>query len=543
MEERPQVYLKHYFGYDTFRPGQKETIEAILQGRDCLAVMPTGAGKSLCYQLPALLLPGLTIVVSPLISLMKDQVEALTGAGIAAGCLNSSLTPKDYGRLMHRLEAHEIKLLYLAPERLEHTETLMQGLGSPDEVPLVVVDEAHCVSQWGHDFRPSYQLLPVFIKELEEAQGKRPVTGAFTATATEAVQDDISEQLDLRHPFRIVTGFNRPNLYFGVERVHGKREKTGALLAILAKHKNESGIIYCATRRAVDEVCETLAMQGYKATRYHAGLGDEERRRNQEDFISDLKPVMVATNAFGMGIDKANVSFVLHYNMPKNIESYYQEAGRAGRDGKAADCILLYSPQDVRINTYLITHGGDEGEKDPRQVARNLELLKQMTFYATTRDCLRSRLLRYFGEKIEGRDASLGAGHGAGGDANYCGNCSNCKMEYEKSDVTVDAQKIISCVYRIAAIHRQCGKVMVCDVLLGKDSRKMRDWGFNRLSTFALMAGSNTHHIRAVMDSLISDRYLVVEGSKYPLLRLGPRYRESFAGSFNYTMMLPCKNY
>jgi ATP-dependent DNA helicase RecQ len=533
-DAKAKALLKQHFGYDAFRPGQTEVIAAITERRDVLAVMPTGAGKSLCYQIPALMLPGMTVVVSPLISLMRDQVSALEEAGIVSAFLNSSQTPQEYGRVMGALARGEVKLLYIAPERLgRFSEMLSDEAAFQNDIPLVVIDEAHCVSQWGHDFRPSYRLIPDFVEALSSRPGKvksRPGVAAFTATATGEVQNDIIEALGLNNPFRLVSGFDRPNLFFGIEHPQNKREKTAMLFSLLHKHKGESGIIYCATRKAVDELSEMLCAAGFSAAPYHAGLEDNERKRNQDDFIYDRKTICVATNAFGMGIDKSNVSFVIHYNMPKNMESYYQEAGRAGRDGEPADCILLYSPQDVRINEFLINNGNDEGEKDPELILHNLELLKQMTFYATSDDCLRARLLSYFGEKT-------------GGD--NCGNCSNCLAESDESnppvDVSLDAQKIVSCVYRVAQARKQCGKSMVIDILQGRNNEIIRSLGFDRLSTYGIMADADASRIRAVMEQLVKTDALYVENGTYPLLRLGPDYKEVLLHSFELKLRLPKK--
>jgi ATP-dependent DNA helicase RecQ len=510
--------LKTYFGYPQFRPGQEEVINAILGGRDVLAVMPTGAGKSLCYQIPALLMEGLTLVISPLISLMKDQVSALRDAGVPAAFLNSSLTAGEYADTISRAAQGEYKILYIAPERLRRgfPAQLAESSGSPG-IALVVIDEAHCVSQWGHDFRPSYLEITAFIRQLE----RRPITAAFTATATGKVREDITRVLSLRDPYALTTGFDRSSLYFEVRK---PRDRFGALLECLAARRDKSGIIYCSTRKTVEEVCHALGARGFGVTRYHAGLDDRERRENQDDFIYDRKPVMVATNAFGMGIDKSNVSFVIHYNMPKNIESYYQEAGRAGRDGEKADCILLYSPQDVRINTYLIRNSQDEEEvKDQALVEHNLELLKEMTFYATTSDCLRSRLVAYFGET---------------GPA-YCGNCSNCNTVFEETDVTVPARKIISCVYRLKERGRAFGKTMVVNILRGGKNEKIRASHCDTLSTYGIMADIDAHRIRLVMDHLIKENYLGLEGDEYPVLVLRPRYREAFDEDKPVRMMLP----
>jgi len=362
----------------------------------------------------------------------------------------------------------------------------------------VVVDEAHCVSQWGHDFRTSYMQIADFIKSIKP----RPVVAAFTATATVNVREDIRKLLSLRDPLSVNTGFDRPNLYFEVQK---PKDKKTALLECLSKRKEASGIIYCATRKTVDETCRLLLTCGFNAARYHAGLDDEERKRNQDDFIYDRKTVMVATNAFGMGIDKSNVSYVIHYNMPKNIESYYQEAGRAGRDGSPADCVLLYNGQDVQINKYLITHGEEEETADSALQAHNLELLKQMTFYASGSDCLRRRLLAYFGEKA----------------AANCGNCSNCRTDVEETDVTTEAKKIVSCVFRLKQRGRSFGKTMIIDILRGSKNEKILRFGFDTLSTFAIMSGVSAHRIRLILDHLIDKGFLLVEEGEYPVVTLG----------------------
>ncbi|GBU28019.1 ATP-dependent DNA helicase RecQ [Treponema sp. R8-4-B8] len=487
--------LKEKFGYSSFRPGQEEVIDAILTGTDALAVMPTGAGKSLCYQIPALMLDGMTIVISPLISLMKDQVSALKEAGCGAAFINSSLSGREYMETMDEITSGEIKLLYIAPERLQRTDTSEFAANS---IPLVVVDEAHCVSQWGHDFRTSYLQIAGFIKSIKP----RPVVAAFTATATVNVREDIRKMLALRNPLSINTGFDRPNLYFEVQK---PKDKKTALLECLYKRKEASGIIYCATRKTVEETCDFLLSCGFNATRYHAGLIDEERRKNQDDFIYDRKTVMVATNAFGMGIDKSNVSYVIHYNMPKNIESYYQEAGRAGRDGSPADCVLLYNGQDVQINKYLITNDENGEPADKELQAHNLELLKQMTFYASGHDCLRRRLLAYFGEKAPAN----------------CGNCSTCLTEFEEADVTVEARKIVSCVYRLKQRSRSFGKTMIIDILRGSKNEKILRLGFDTLSTYAIMSSVSAQRIRLIIDHLIDKAFLLVEEGEYPVVTLG----------------------
>ncbi|MDR2052854.1 MAG: DNA helicase RecQ [Treponema sp.] len=507
--------LKNSFGYAGFRPGQEAVIDALLAGKDTLAVMPTGAGKSLCYQIPALMLDGLTVVISPLISLMKDQVDALEDAGIPAALLNSSLTQDEYNDTVFRVTERKIKILYIAPERLQRG--LPSRLTSSQNISLVVIDEAHCISQWGHDFRPSYLCITGFISQL----AKRPVTAAFTATATGKVREDIIRILNLTDPFTLVTGFNRENLYFGVRR---PRDKFQALLEILRERPGKSGIIYCATRKTVEELHRALGSRGFSVTRYHAGLDDAERHKNQDDFIYDRKTVMAATNAFGMGIDKSNVSFVIHYNMPKNIESYYQEAGRAGRDGEQADCILLYSPQDIHLNRYFITNSRDEGaERDEALIEHNLELLKEMTFYATGRDCLRSRLLTYFGENAP----------------HYCGNCSNCNTEFRETDITVPVQKILSCVYRIEQQRRSFGKTTVIEILRGSKSNKIKTLGLDKLSTYGIMADTDAHRIRIILDHLVDEGYLGVRGEEYPVVYLDSRSQEIFKEKRSVKMMLP----
>ncbi|MDR0568684.1 MAG: DNA helicase RecQ [Spirochaetaceae bacterium] len=513
MEEIEKI-LKKYFGFSQFRRGQAEVITALLGGRDVLAVMPTGAGKSLCYQIPALMLEGLTVVISPLISLMKDQVHALSDAEIPGAYLNSSLSFSEYQNTVARAGKGEYKILYIAPERLKRED--MRALWATQGIAMVVIDEAHCISQWGHDFRPSYLLITAFIRTLP----KRPITAAFTATATSKVKEDIVRILNLEDPLLLTTGFNRENLYFEVRRPERKLQ---ALMDYLQNHQDKSGIIYCATRKTVEQLCLTLSDQGYAVTRYHAGLGDAERRENQDHFIYDRKPIMVATNAFGMGIDKSNVSFVIHYNMPKNIESYYQEAGRAGRDGSRADCILLYSPQDVRINQYLIENPqNDEVPRDEEQIQRNLELLKAMTGYAVTDNCLRSVLLNYFGET----------------GMHYCGNCSNC-TGFEMTDITVQAQKIISCVYRMEQRGKRFGKLMTIDILRGSKNKKLLDFDLHTLSTYGIMADTSPYRIKSIIAYLLENAYLATEGDEYPVLCPGPRSEEVIFEKKPLSMLLP----
>ena len=513
--EKKYEVLRRYFGYTAFRNGQETIVDALLAGRDALCVMPTGAGKSICYQIPALLLPGVTLVISPLISLMQDQVESLTQAGVRAAYLNSTLTPAQYARALRNMAEGAYKIVYVAPERLS-----TEGFRSVCEklpISLVAVDEAHCVSQWGQDFRPDYLRIAAFV----EALGSRPVVGAFTATATKAVRADMASLLALQDPVCVTTGFDRPNLYFGVQTPHSKPL---ALLELLEARRDRCGIVYCATRKAVEEVEALLRDKGFSATRYHAGLSEAERRRNQEDFVFDRKSVMVATNAFGMGIDKSNVSFVIHYNMPKNIESYYQEAGRAGRDGSPADCILLYSPQDVRTNRFLIENSEPNPELDTEtQEAvqkREYERLRQMTFYCTTTDCLRAFILRYFGEQT----------------AEYCGNCSSCAAGSAVVDASVPAQQVLSCVARTG---QRFGLNMISDILRGSESEKILRAGLEKQSTYGLMRDRKDWEVRRLLDALLVQGVLVQTEGQYPSLRLAPAARGILLGERKFEMRVP----
>lgn len=513
--EKKYEVLRRYFGYTAFRNGQETIVDALLAGRDALCVMPTGAGKSICYQIPALLLPGVTLVISPLISLMQDQVESLTQAGVRAAYLNSTLTPAQYARALRNMEEGAYKIVYVAPERLS-----TEGFRSVCEklpISLVAVDEAHCVSQWGQDFRPDYLRIAAFV----DALASRPAVGAFTATATKAVRADMASLLALQDPVCVTTGFDRPNLYFGVQTPHSKPL---ALLELLEARRDRCGIVYCATRKAVEEVEALLRDKGFSATRYHAGLSEAERRRNQEDFVFDRKSVMVATNAFGMGIDKSNVSFVIHYNMPKNIESYYQEAGRAGRDGSPADCILLYSPQDVRTNRFLIENSEPNPELDAEtQEAvqkREYERLRQMTFYCTTTDCLRAFILRYFGEQT----------------AEYCGNCSSCAAGSAVVDASVPAQQVLSCVARTG---QRFGRNMISDILRGSESEKILRAGLEKQSTYGLMRDRKDWEVRRLLDALLVQGVLVQTEGQYPSLRLAPAARGILLGERKFEMRVP----
>ena len=493
--------LSHFFGYSQFRAGQEVLIDGVLSGRDVFGIMPTGGGKSVCYQIPALLLPGITLVISPLISLMRDQVMALKTAGVPAAYINSTLNSAQMQAVYRNLLAGQYKIVYVAPERLDYG-----GFGSLAEklpISFVAVDEAHCISQWGQDFRPSYLRIVNFIHGLP----CRPVVGAFTATATKQVREDIERILELREPVRTVTGFDRPNLFLEVLR---PERKDNELLGLLATRKRKSGIIYCSTRKKVESVCELLQDHGYSATRYHAGLEEEERTANQEDFLFDRKTVMVATNAFGMGIDKSNVSFVIHYNMPKSIEAYYQEAGRAGRDGSDAECILLFGKQDVQTAMYFIEQAGENEELDEaqRELIRQQDLarLDAMVGYCKTKLCLRAYILEYFGQKHP----------------EICGNCGNCRGDFEALDITREAQMILSCVKRIRdKLGYSVGISTVGRVLRGSRDKKILEQGLDSLSTYGLMKDRTRTEVHEMMDHLEAEGYLLTE-PEYQILQLTP---------------------
>ncbi|AQS53573.1 ATP-dependent DNA helicase RecQ [Jeotgalibaca dankookensis] len=475
-----ETVLKEYYGYDHFRPGQEELIEAILKGQDALGIMPTGGGKSLCYQIPAICMEGTGIVISPLISLMKDQVDALQTMGVRAGFINSQLDKATYLNTMDKALFGYYDLLYIAPERIasEHFLNTISHMN----INMVAVDEAHCISQWGQDFRPSYQTIP----QLRDIVPEHVPFAAFTATATTQVQEDISQQLRLQKPNKFVASFDRPNLYFSV--VQSKKKSQDLLSRI-----NEEGstIIYCNTRKNVESVYHNLVKKGFDVTYYHAGISAEERIKNQDDFIYDRKPIMVATNAFGMGIDKSNVRKVIHYNMPLNMESYYQEAGRAGRDGAPSEAILFYSGQDIITNTFLIEQGNQPHAK---------EKLNRMITYCKTGQCLRAYILNYFDEHPEWE---------------RCEQCSNCDGHTETIDVTVDCQKILSCIHRM---DQRFGAGMVTDVLRGKNNQRIRSLQFDQLSTYGIMAKKTDERIKDIISLMIGDGYLALSGDKYPIL-------------------------
>lgn len=491
-----QDILKKYFGYDTFREGQETLIDGILTGQDVLGIMPTGAGKSICYQVPALLLPGVTIVISPLISLMRDQVQSLNQAGIHAAYINSSLTESQISKALQLAAAGQYKIIYVAPERLETYEFL--AFAKQTEISMLTVDEAHCISQWGQDFRPSYLKIVQFIKHLK----KRPIISAFTATATENVKEDMICVLGLQQPKILVTGFDRKNLYFAVET---PKKKDQYVIHYIKEHPDERGIIYCATRKNVDTLYEKLSAEGIPVTKYHAGLGNEDRKQNQEDFIYDKNPVMIATNAFGMGIDKSNVRYVIHYNMPQNLENYYQEAGRAGRDGEAAECILLYSPQDVMINRFLLESKEQNPEYSKEEIyairERDEERLRIMTYYCLTTNCLREYILHYFGE------------HGNC----ICGNCSNCLKEFEERDVTREAKTIISCILEM---RQRYGINVIAGTLAGDNRAKLREYGVSKYQSYGSLKEMTESDIKQIINQMLLEKLLVVTNDKYALLKV-----------------------
>lgn len=494
----PLQILKNYFGYDSFRDGQEKIISTTLSGRDALAIMPTGAGKSLCYQIPALLLPGITLVISPLISLMQDQVKSLNEAGIRAAYINSSLTEGQINKALSLAARGVYKIIYVAPERLETQTFLSFALHTP--ISMVTVDEAHCISQWGQDFRPSYLKIVDFVDQLPGA----PVLSAFTATATEIVRNDIVRILKLKNPELVVTGFDRQNLYYQVEHLAG-RQKDAFVQNYIQAHPNESGIIYCATRKNVDTLYEKLLKLGISVTRYHAGMDNTVRKNNQEDFIYDRTQIVIATNAFGMGIDKSNVRFVIHYNMPQSMENYYQEAGRAGRDGEPAKCILLFSAQDVIISKMLLSNKNfeemtfSEAEQIKHQDASRLQAMEE---YCMTTSCLRNYILEYFGEKTEAP----------------CGNCGNCQKEFLEIDMTEDAKWVIKCILEM---HERYGIAAVTGTLLGSKRARLKEIGADSYSSYGALKGRSEGDLRLLLRQMVSLGYLIQTEGEYSVLKLG----------------------
>ncbi len=488
--------LKVYFGYDSYKPGQEEIIDSILSGKDVLAIMPTGSGKSICYQVPALLLPGITIVISPLISLMQDQVKALNEAGIKAGYINSSLTESQISTVYARALDGAYKIPYVAPERLESYE--FTNFAGKVGISMVTVDEAHCISQWGQDFRPSYLKIVDFIDSLS----KRPLVSTFTATATEEVKNDISCVLKLKDPRIVVTGFDRENLYFDVETI---KKKDDYVLEYVRNHPKDSGIIYCATRKNVDALYELLSNAGVQVARYHAGMTNEDRKESQNDFIFDRSPVIIATNAFGMGIDKSNVRFVIHYNMPQSMENYYQEAGRAGRDGEPSQCILLFSAQDIMINKFLLDH------KDFTDIPyEDIELIRQrdakrlqiMEGYCRTSGCLRNYILEYFGEKRN----------------EPCDSCGNCHRKFTEIDMTEDAKLVINCVWETKGRY---GLNIILGTLLGANRARLKELGTTEYRTYGALKSRSESELRLLVSQLLLEGYLYQTADKYSVIRLG----------------------
>ena len=488
--------LKTYFGYDSFREGQEVIINAILMGRDALVIMPTGAGKSICYQVPALLLPGITIVISPLISLMQDQVKALNEAGIHAAFINSSLSEAQIRKALDMAADNLFKIIYVAPERLESWEFVQ--FAEKVNISMVTVDEAHCISQWGQDFRPSYLKIVDFVNGLPN----RPIVSAFTATATEEVKNDIECILNLNKPEVVVTGFDRKNLYYRVESI---RRKDDFIVEYIEQHQYESGIIYCATRKNVDALHELLFKKGVSVTKYHAGIDNETRKKNQDDFIYDRAQLIVATNAFGMGIDKSNVRYVIHYNMPQSMENYYQEAGRAGRDGEPSQCILLFSAQDIIINKFLLEKK-DFSEVDYEDVEmiqqRDAKRLQTMEGYCRTTGCLRNYILDYFGEKTAGP----------------CDNCGNCHREYKEVDMTKEAKWVINCVVETKGRY---GLTIVLGTLLGANRARLKELGTVNYKSYGKLQECSEAQLRLLISQMILDGYLYQTNDQYSVLKMG----------------------
>jgi ATP-dependent DNA helicase RecQ len=488
LEEASRI-LQQVYGFPEFREGQKMIITSLLAGKDTLGIMPTGGGKSICYQVPSLLMDGVTLVISPLISLMKDQVDALTALGVPAAFINSTLEAREVEQRLQGALQGKYKLLYIAPERLESERfrTRMHALN----LPFIAIDEAHCVSQWGHDFRPSYVSIAPFIRDLPN----RPIVAAFTATATAEVTEDIARLLSLHDPDVYINGFSRDNLELTILRGENKRD---FVMNHVKAHTHQPGIIYAATRKEVEDLYELLKKKGFAAGKYHAGLSDDERSYNQEAFLYDDIRVMVATNAFGMGIDKSNVRYVIHYNMPKNMEAYYQEAGRAGRDGEPSSCILLFSAQDIMTQKFLI----EQNQHSPERKANEYKKLQTMIDYCYSPRCLRNYILHYFGDEHV---------------TEACGNCSSCKDDRDSVDITVEAQKIFSCIRRM---HERFGISMIASVLKGSKLKKVLEYRFDRLPTYGIMRDLPEKEISDLINVLISEGYLQLSEGQYPVVKL-----------------------
>ncbi|GKV68945.1 ATP-dependent DNA helicase RecQ [Sporosarcina sp. NCCP-2716] len=498
MMQQALGVLAEKFGYPSFRTGQEQVIQHVMDGDDTLCVMPTGGGKSLCYQVPAMLMDGTVLVISPLISLMKDQVDALWQLGIPAAYINSTLSTEEYFGTLENARDGQYKLLYIAPERLE-SESFLRELGRM-RVPMIAIDEAHCISQWGHDFRPSYRSISRVLNCFDE----KPVLLALTATATPNVREDIRAQLGIPEDQTVLTGFERGNLTFTVVKGEN-REKF--IKDYVTKNKDEAGIIYAATRKAVESVHDMLRRSGVSVAKYHGGMGDLERQQEQDRFLNDEASVMVATNAFGMGIDKSNIRYVIHYQMPKNMESYYQEAGRAGRDGLDSECILLFASQDIQTQRFLI-----EQSQDPSRMRQETEKLQGMIDYCHTEDCLQQHIITYFGDPVSAP----------------CGRCANCTDTREQMDVTLDAQKVLSCVIRMG---QRFGKTMIAQVLTGSRNKKLLEFRFDELTTYGLMKEKNSKEVSDFIEFLISANCLAVENGQFPTIRVAERGKEVLLGN------------